>query len=163
VPHGTTAIDWAGWAVFGLVSTAMLTAGMEGAQLLRRSRMDLPLLLGTIFVGDFDRARLVGFATHLVIGQAFALLYAAAFALLGFATWWLGAVFGLVHGLLALLLLVPLLAGLHPRMASDRSGPDLRMLEPPGPLALNYGRETPLVTVAAHVLYGALLGALLKP
>lgn len=125
--------------------------------------MDLPLMLGTILVADFDRARVSGFAIHLAIGQAFALLYAAAFAAIGFAAWWLGAVFGLIHGLLALLLLVPLLTGLHPRMASDRSGPELPMLEPPGPLALNYGRETPLVTLAAHVLYGALLGLLLKP
>ena len=125
--------------------------------------MDLPLLLGTIFVSDFDKARLAGFVVHLGIGQAFALVYAAAFALLRLSAWWLGAAFGLVHGLLALLLLVPLLAGVHPRMASDRSGPDLRMLEPPGPLALNYGRETPLVTIAAHLVYGGLLGLLLKP
>ena len=156
-------IDWAGWAVFGLIATAILTGTMSGAQILRRSRMDLPFLLGSMFVADFDRARLAGFLVHLGIGQAFALVYAAAFALLGMASWWLGAVFGLVHGLIALVVLVPLLAGLHPRMASDRSGPELPMLEPPGPLALNYGRETPLVTIAAHVLYGALLGLLLKP
>jgi hypothetical protein len=29
--------------------------------------------------------------------------------------------------------------------------------------ALNYGRETPLITLAAHVIYGALLGAFLTP
>lgn len=157
------AIDWAGWAVFGLVATAILTGTMVGAQILRRSRMDLPFLLGTMFVADFDQARLVGFLVHLVIGVVFALVYAASFALIGFASWWLGALFGLVHGLLALVLLVPLLVAIHPRMASARSGPELPMLEPPGHLALNYGRETPLVTIAAHVIYGALLGLLLKP
>ena len=156
-------IDWAGWAVFGLIATVMLTGTMVGAQLIGRSRMDLPFLLGSIFVADFDRARVAGFLMHLVNGQVFALLYAAAFALLGTASWWLGAVFGLAHGLLALTLLVPLLPGIHPRMASDRSGPDLHLLEPPGPLALNYGRETPIVTILAHVLYGGLLGALLRP
>jgi len=41
----------------------------------------------------------VGFLIHLANGQVFALLYAFAFALIGWATWWLGAVFGLVHGL----------------------------------------------------------------
>lgn len=35
------------------------------------------------------------------------------------------------------------------------------MLEPPGLLALNYGYQTPLVAVAAHLLYGTLLGLLL--
>jgi len=48
-------------------------------------------------------------------------------------------------------------------MASERSGPDLHtVLEPPGPLGLNYGRETPLFTVAAHVAYGALLRGFLN-
>lgn len=32
------------------------------------------------------------------------------------------------------------------------------LLEPPGFLLLNYGRQTPLVTVLAHLTYGALVG-----
>ena len=32
------------------------------------------------------------------------------------------------------------------------------MLEPAGFLLLNYGRRTPLVTLAAHVVYGAIVG-----
>jgi hypothetical protein len=49
-------------------------------------------------------------------------------------------------------------------MASDRAGPTITVsLEPPGLLALNYGKQTPIVTLAAHVAYGALLGLLLKP
>jgi uncharacterized oligopeptide transporter (OPT) family protein len=49
-------------------------------------------------------------------------------------------------------------------MATDRSGPDLHtVLEPPGLLALNYGRETPLVALVAHVTFGAILGTFLSP
>ena len=49
-------------------------------------------------------------------------------------------------------------------MASERSGPKLdTVLEPPGPLGLNYGRETPVVAVIAHVAYGAILGGFLSP
>ena len=60
--------------------------------------------------------------------------------------------------------LVPLLRSVHPRMASERAGPDsTAVLEPPGPLAVNYGLATPLVTVAAHVAYGAVLGLTLHP
>jgi uncharacterized oligopeptide transporter (OPT) family protein len=33
------------------------------------------------------------------------------------------------------------------------------LLEPPGLMALNYGRKTPILTVLAHVVYGAILGA----
>jgi hypothetical protein len=58
--------------------------------------------------------------------------------------------------------LVPLLAGVHPRIASNRAGPaSTAALEPPGLLGLNYGGRTPLVTVIAHAVYGTALGLLL--
>ncbi len=157
-------MDWAGWATFGFVATVALTTIMVAAQLAGRSRMDIPMMLGTMFVEDPDRARVVGFAIHLMNGQVFALLYAVAFALLERATWWLGAIFGCLHGVATLVLIVPLLPGIHPRMASERSGPRLDMvLEPPGLLGLNYGRQTPAVALFAHVVYGTLLGAFLTP
>jgi len=155
-------MDWAGWALFGLVSTAVLTMVMIAAQLAGLTRLDLPLLLGTIVTEDPDRARVAGFFIHLTIGQVFALGYAAAFALLDRATWWLGGLFGLLHVALALTVLVPLLSGVHPRMASDRAGPSsTAVLEPPGLLGLNYGPQTPIVAIAAHLAYGIALGVLL--
>jgi hypothetical protein len=157
-------VDWAGWAVFGLVATVTLTGVMVVAQLAGLSRMDIPLMLGTLFTDRPDRARFYGFLLHLVNGQIFAILYAAGFTLLGTSSWWLGALFGLFHGTAALVLLVPLAVGVHPRMASDRAGPTLdAVLEPPGLLGLNYGRETPIVALVAHVIYGAILGTFLSP
>jgi hypothetical protein len=156
-------MDWAGWALFGLVATAVLTVVMTAAQLAGRTRLDLPLVLGTLVTPDPDRARVVGFFIHLGVGQGFALGYAASFALLGTATWWLGALLGLLHVAVALTLLLPLLAGIHPRMASDRAGPGATAaLEPPGLLGLNYGSQTPTVAVAAHLAYGIALGLLLR-
>ena len=155
-------MDWAGWALFGLIATATLTAVMTVAQLAGVTRLDLPLLLGTIATEDPDRARVAGFFIHLTIGEGFALGYAAAFAVLGRATWWLGGLFGLVHVAVALTVLVPLLAGVHPRIASNRAGPlSTAILEPPGLLALNYGRQTPIVAIVAHLIYGIALGVLL--
>jgi hypothetical protein len=157
-------LDWAGWAVFGLAGTITLTGIMVAAQLGGVSRMDLPLILGTLFTDEPDRARFIGFLVHLVNGQIFALGYAGAFAVLGRAGWWLGALFGLWHGVMALTLFLPVAAGVHPRVASERSGPSLEtVLEPPGLLALNYGRETPIVTIVAHVAYGAILGSFVHP
>jgi hypothetical protein len=157
-------VDWAGWAVFGLAATVTLTAIMVGAQLAGLSRMDIPLMLGTMFTDRPERARFVGFLVHVVNGQIFALGYAAAFSILGRADWWLGALFGAWHGAAALIVLVPLAAGVHPRMATDRSGPELAaVLEPPGLLSLNYGRETPIVALVAHVTFGAILGAFVAP
>ncbi|MGE5287241.1 MAG: hypothetical protein ACM3ML_08575 [Micromonosporaceae bacterium] len=156
-------MDWAGWGLFGLVATAVLTAIMIVAQLAGVTRLDLPLILGTVVTEDPDRARVAGFVIHLGIGQAFALGYAAAFALLGQATWWLGAILGLVHVGVALTILVPLLGGVHPRMATNRAGPaSAATLEPPGLLGLNYGAQTPVVAILAHLAYGIALGLSLK-
>jgi hypothetical protein len=157
-------MDWAGWLIFGFVATIILTALMTGAQLAGISRMDLPLMLGTVLFENPDRARVVGVLIHLVNGQVFALLYAAAFAAIGRSTGWMGALFGAIHGVAALTLIVPLLPGIHPRMASERSGPSMRaVLEPPGWMALNYGGATPAVALVAHVIYGTILGAFLSP
>jgi len=156
-------MDWGGWAVFGLVATAALTAVMTSAQLAGLTRLDLPLVLGTVITEDPDHARVAGFVIHLGVGQLFALGYATVFALLDRATWWLGGLLGLLHVAVALMVLLPLLPGLHPRMASHRAGPEsTAVLEPPGLLALNYGAQTPTVAVVAHVVYGAVLGLLLQ-
>ena len=157
-----TDVDWSGWALFGLIATAALTAVMIAAQLAGLTRLDLPLLLGTLVTENPDRARVAGFFIHLGIGEGFALGYAATFALLDTATWWLGALLGLLQAAVALTVLVPLMSGVHPRIASSRAGPSsTAVLEPPGLLGLNYGVQTPIVVVAAHLVYGIALGVLL--
>lgn len=156
-------MDWAGWALFGLLATATLTAVLIGAQMAGLTRLDLPLVLGTLVSADPDRARVAGFFLHLAAGQVFALGYAATFALLHHATWWLGGLLGTLHVAVALTVLLPLLPGVHPRMASHRAGPaSTAVLEPPGLFALNYGVQTPAVAVVAHVVYGVVLGILLQ-
>jgi hypothetical protein len=156
-------MDWAGWALFGLLATTGLTALMIAAQLGGLSRLDLPLILGAMVTPDPDRARAAGFFIHLAAGQCFALGYAACFALFDHATWWIGGLLGLFHGGVALTVILPMLVGVHPRMASNRAGPrSVAVLEPPGLVGLNYGPQTPLVTIAAHITYGVALGSLLS-
>jgi hypothetical protein len=73
---------------------------------------------------------------------------------------WLGAGIGLVHSVFVLVAGMQLLPAMHPRMASEQHGPTpTHQLQPPGFLALNYGRRTPLISVAAHLAYGAILGS----
>jgi hypothetical protein len=75
------------------------------------------------------------------------------------AAWWLGALFGLVHGSFVLTVAMPMLPGMHSRMAGETRGPTpTRQLQPPGFLALNYGAQTPLLSLVAHVAYGAIIG-----
>jgi hypothetical protein len=153
-----------GAALWGFVGTLVLTGLMAASQGLGLTRMSLPFMLGTMFTPDRDRAKLVGFGVHLLNGWLFALLYAAAFESWRRATWWLGTAIGLVHALFVLLVGLPLLPALHPRMASEQQGPTpTRQLEPPGFLALNYGRRTPLSLVLAHLLYGGILGGCYRP
>lgn len=146
--------------LWGFVATVVLTTVMAGAQGLGLSRMSVPFMVGTMFTPDRDRAKIVGFGVHLMNGWLFAVIYAVAFESWGRATWWLGSGIGLIHALAVLVAFMPLLPGMHPRMASEHQGPDpTRALEPPGFLALNYGRRTPLIALVAHLVYGAILGA----
>lgn len=157
-------MDWLGWATFGFGATVALTSIMASAQLAGWSRMDLPMMLGTMFVEDPDRARVIGFVVHVMNGYVFALLYAGAFAAMGEATWWWGALFGAFHGAAALTIVMPMLPGMHPHMSSERSGITLMQnLEPPGFLGLNYGTRVPVITLFAHVVYGVLLGSFIQP
>ena len=150
--------------LWGFVATLVMTTIMSASHGLGLSRMSIPFMLGTMFTPDRNRAPFVGFLVHIAMGWIFAFLYAAGFQTLGRATWWMGAVAGVVHGLVVLIALMPLLPGLHPRMASEHQGPEpTRNLEPPGFLALNYGRQTPLAALVAHLVYGAVLGGFYVP
>ncbi|UUU28583.1 hypothetical protein JIX56_00960 [Streptomyces sp. CA-210063] len=153
------------WAALagGLVGTLILTTGLRAANAANLTRIDLPFLLGTAFTSNRTRAKALGYSAHFVNGQVFALLYYAVFAALGYSSWWLGTVFGLVHGLFAATALVNILLPLiHPRMGTPHtSAPDVALLEPPGFLMLNYGRGTPTVTLAAHLAYGTIVGGFL--
>ncbi len=155
--------DWPTLLAVAVVGTILLTGVLIAAQLAGWTRMDVPLMLGTTFVADPDRARVVGFALHVVNGVLFALTYTVVAALTGWATWWSGLMFGALLAFVSLVLFVPLLTGVNPRMASNRSGPgEDTVLEPPGLLGLNYGGRTPTVTLMAHLLYGVVLGLTLS-
>jgi uncharacterized membrane protein YagU involved in acid resistance len=153
-------MNWQSWLLWGFVATVALTTVMAGSQGLGLTRMNLPYMLGAIFTPSRDRARLIGFGVHLLNGWIFSLGYVAAFETWDRATWWAGAALGLLQALFVLTVVMRLMPGLHPRMASEHKGPTVtRQLEPPGFLALNYGYQTPVSVVLAHLIYGATLGA----
>src|SRR5262245_4035717 len=150
------------WAalVGGFAGTLVLTTTLAAASQLRLTRMDIPFLLGTAYTDDRTRARVIGYALHFVAGLAFALFYHAAFSVLGRAGVALGLLFGLVHALFAGTALVNvLLPAIHPRMGTPVSAASSSpLLESPGFMLLNYGRATPVVTILAHLAYGAIVG-----
>ena len=144
----------------GFVGTIVLTSGLRLAQELGWTRMDIPLLLGTVFTDDRDRATVIGVAVHFLNGLLFALGYYAIFRAVDQAGWAFGAALGVVHAALAGGLLVTLLLpAVHPRMGTPWSdAEETPLLEAPGFMLLNYGRRTALWTLLAHVAYGAIVG-----
>ena len=156
-------MNWSSSLLAGFVGTLLLTTLEAGAQQLHLSRMSIPYLLGAAFTPGRDRAKVIGFFAHLINGQLFALLYVAIFRATGEATALRGAIIGLVHAVVVLLVVVPLLPAIHPRMASLHQGPtELRQIEPPGPMALHYGVTTPLAVVIAHIVFGLAVGGLYR-
>jgi hypothetical protein len=145
--------------LWGFAATVVLTTLTLAGQSLGLTRIDMPFIIGTMVTPDRDRAKIIGYAMHLFNGWVFAIVYALFFENLHRATWWFGAALGSVQGIVVVVALLPLLPGIHPRMVSDFRGPEpTRLLEPPGFLSTNYGRATPLITIVAHAIYGAILG-----
>lgn len=153
-----------GAVVGGFAGTLVLTTVLRAASELSLTRIDLPFLLGTALTSDRKRAKALGYVLHFAVGQLFALGYLAMFVVIGHSGWLLGAVLGLAHGLFSITALVNvLLPVVHPRMGSTYTAAgSAPLLEPPGFLVRNYGARTPEITIAAHIAFGALVGALIS-
>lgn len=149
--------------LWGLIATVAMTSILEASRGLGLSRMSLPFLVGSFFLGSRRYALIVGFLLYTIGGWLFAFLYFFLFASVGIYTWWFGALAGFLHGIFLLVSALPLLPFIHPRMASEYHGATTRrQLEPPGFLAMNYGYQTPLTTLLAQTVYGATLGGFLQ-
>lgn len=145
--------------LWGFIATLILTTVMTAAKYFGLTRMDLPFMLGTMFTAHRNKAAAVGFLAHVIMGWIFAFIYGAAFESLGVATWLLGAGIGFIHTAVVLSVGLQIMNSFHPRMARPFDGPTpTRQLQPPGFLALNYGKGTPLATLLAHLIYGVVLG-----
>jgi hypothetical protein len=146
--------------VGGFIGTMVLATMARGASELGWTRMDLAFLLGTMLTDHRRKAKAVGYALLFVFGLAFALMYAACFVAIGYSAWWLGALFGALHALFVCTVVVNvLLPVVHPRMGTpETAANEVALIEPPGFLMLNYGRSTFVVSLAAHVAYGAIVG-----
>jgi hypothetical protein len=144
----------------GVVGTIVLTTSLRASQELGWTRMDIPLLLGTVFTANRSRASVIGYAFHFVNGLLFALGYYAIFRAVGRAGWIFGAALGVVHaGFAGGALVNILLPAIHPRMGTPwTDAEETPLLEPPGFLLRNYGERTVLGNLVAHAAYGAIVG-----
>jgi hypothetical protein len=142
----------------GLVGTGVMTAVMYMGYSINM-RMDMPMMLGTMFLPKGMAAWAVGLMVHLMMGALFFLIYAALFDALsidsGIVGW--AVIFGLVHGTVAgaVMGMVPVM---HPRMAAA-GGPetDDTVLNP-GVFALSMGMMGPMALLALHAVFGLVGG-----
>ena len=144
----------------GFVGTLVLSTLLRAASEFRLTRMDLPFLLGTAVTDNRRRAKVWGYVLHFTLGLLFALGYAAIFAAIGVTGWRAGAMLGALHAAFVGTVLVNVLLPIvHPRIGTPESAADdIALLEPPGFLLLNYGRRTFVLTLAAHIAFGAIVG-----
>ena len=144
----------------GVVGTVVLTSGLRLAQETGMTRMDIPLLLGTVFTANRSRANVIGYGLHFVNGLLFALLYYAIFRAVDHAGWLFGLALGAVHAMFAGGALIGvLLPAVHPRMGTPWSdAEETPLLEPPGFLLENYGRRSAIGNLLGHLAYGAIVG-----
>jgi uncharacterized membrane protein YagU involved in acid resistance len=78
-----------------------------GGPLIGLPRWDVVSMLGSLAAPNKQEAVTLGGAIHFTVGIVFAIIYTALWSLgIGSATWWWGLIFGAVHGLLVILLLL---------------------------------------------------------
>ncbi|HEY8133831.1 MAG TPA: hypothetical protein VII12_18270, partial [Thermoanaerobaculia bacterium] len=137
--------------LWGFAATVVLTTLTIAGQSFGLTRIDIPFIVGTMFTPDRDRAKAIGYVVHLFNGWIFAIVYGLFFENVHVATWSFGTLLGTLQGIVVVVVILPLLPAVHPRMVSDFRGPEpTQLLEPPGFLARNYGRATPIITILAH-------------
>ncbi len=146
-------MDFGSAVLAGIVATVVMTAIMYMAKSMGMD-MDMPRMLGLMFAGP-DKSGLVfgiGLMVHLMMGAVFGIVYALGFEVLGVeASWLWGAVFGVVHGVMAGTAM-EMMPAMHPRMG------DGEVLADPGPFARNYGAMMPAGIIMMHVIFGIVIG-----
>jgi hypothetical protein len=144
----------------GFIGTLVLTTMIRGAAELGWTRMDLAFLLGTTVTENRRKAKAIGYVLQFLLGIGFALLYGEFFEIIGRSSWWIGALIGALHAVFVSTVLVNvLLPVVHPRMGTpETAANEIALIEAPGFLMLNYGRNTFLITLVAHIAFGAIVG-----
>lgn len=166
--------DWIAALVAGFVATVVMDLLMTMAASAGMTRMPpMSLISGSMMSGNRRAAWAIGAMVHFVVMGAvvFGLIYAALFAVFGIAAsaaWWVGAIVGLVHGLLVGTMAMPMMPAMHPRMEIQAAGaggpptvsdqPGGLRLSAPGFMGKDWGGMTPMGVVVGHVVYGIVLG-----
>lgn len=123
------------------------------------TRMNFLPMLGSMMAPKASRSATygIGLVIHLMASAAFGLIHAGILTAIdvdsvGAAAAW-DVVIGAVHGIGVLIVMPMMLAMAHPLV---RSGD----LERPGTLMTGFGSMTPVGSLAAHVVFGLVVGSI---
>ena len=141
-------------AVVGAVGALLASFVLRLFRAADLTDMNLELMTGSLFTGRADEAAWrLGLVAHVLIGAAFGGIYAGLFRLFRLSGPQLGVAVAAYHAVLTGVLL-PLQDAAHPLVLSGD-------FLPTGPFAAELGLLEPALLVGAHLLYGAVVGALL--
>ena len=126
----------------------------------------MTLIQGTMLTDDVDKAKRIGFVTHVVLmgTLVFGIGYAALCTALGDASVLTGALIGLGHGIVAGMAMA-MMGSVHARMITPTNatrsegdvltttGGGTTVMEP-SIFARNHGPRTPVGLVMGHVVFG---------
>jgi hypothetical protein len=159
----------------GLIGGAAMVAMLYSAIWLLpdQMRMNLLLLVGTMFAPVGAAAYGIGLMMHLMMSGAFGLAHGALIESVGVTSAGAGAGYGALFGFghaLAAGMALGMMPALHPRMRKPQraltpalaGGPrpsDTELLDAPGFFGLNYPPMTTVGFVMLHVVFGVIVGA----
>lgn len=161
----STDLQWWEGIVAGAAGTIAMTAMMMMGTAIGMTRMNMGLMLGSMFARRRADAELIGWPLHLMMGLGFGFVY----ALLWLAfdpseasdAWWYGLIFGAVHGFVAMVAM-PMMSAMHPRAGAaptDVPGADESVALPRfGFGGTGFGAMTPLGIELGHLIFGGVWG-----
>lgn len=137
-------------ALAGFIGAIILTLLIYALKL-AGLQLDIPYLIGTLFVNPRDKTQvyLTGILLHLLIGAAWGVLYVFLLtAMVVTPNWPAGILWGLGHGIF-IGSMMGILAETHPAIGEGKP------LKDPGIMGSSWGTLIPYCVLGLHIIYGA--------
>ena len=155
-------LHWWEGLVAGFAATLVMTPMMQAGAAMGMTRMNMAVMLGSMFRRDAGSAYRLGMALHFGNGLLFGFVYALVWSAIDPAldnAWWVGPVFGTVHSLVAMATM-PVMSGMHPRV-EGRGGTAAAgevVLPRFGFGGSGFGSMTPIGILMGHLVFGLVWG-----
>ncbi len=149
--------------VAGAAATVAMTAAMRAGSAMGMTSMNMGLILGSMFKSDAAGAKRLGWVLHGMNGLVFGLAYGVVWWALDpslDSAWWIGLLFGLLHGGIASAAM-PMMSAMHPRVRPGAAAGEV-VLPRFGFGGSGFGSMTPLGILAGHLVFGLVWGVVFQ-